>query len=258
MTSVGSDIGRRQHLPKASDLLAEDIRGRIIGEGLEAGTPLPSEGDLIKELGLSRATVREALRLLEADGLIAIKRGPGGGIVVRHPEGAQVTRSLALMLALAEAPLRDLFAFRKTIEPAAAAAAAENASDEQRRRLNEVIDPASRVDFHILVAEMSGNALYKLNLAVLHDLIDWHVRAENLSEADVKATVEVHERIAGAIIDGDASAAERLMLRHLESFEAVMAAAGRLDQPIIPREQWLHRQEGFRRGSTGSGNHRTW
>lgn len=267
MTTSGSpgNSPRPRHLPKASDLLAEELRARIIAGALGPGAPLPSEGELIKNLGLSRATVREALRLLEADGLISIKRGPGGGIVVRHPEGSEVTRSLALMLVLAEAPLRDLFAFRKAIEPAAAAAAAVNATDEQRVQLETIVAREGRqehadVDFHILLSEMSGNALFKLNLAALHDLIDWHVRGENLSEEDVRATVVVHRKIAKAVIDGDAAAAEKLMLRHLEGFEKVMAAAGRLDQPIIPREEWVYRQQEFRQGANygGGGNTRTW
>jgi DNA-binding FadR family transcriptional regulator len=242
---------RARQLPKASDLLAEQLRARIMGDGLQPGAPLPSEGDLIKELGLSRATVREALRLLEADGLISIKRGPGGGIVVRHPDGAQVTRSLALMLALTEAPLRDLFAFRKSIEPAAAAAAATNASADQRARLQALVDPtneivsAADVDFHVLVAESSGNALYQLNLAVLHDLIEWHVRGERLTPRDVEETHSIHEKIASAIVAGDSRTAERLMLRHLESFEARMEEAGRLNEPIIPRARWGDQQGGF-------------
>ena len=255
---------RPRQLPKASDLLAEQVRAQIIREGLQPGAPLPSEGDLIKELGLSRATVREALRLLEADGLISIKRGPGGGIVVRHPEGAQVTRSLALMLALSEAPLRDLFAFRKTLEPAAAAAAATNASDEQRAQLQQVVEPpdehvSERVDFHMLVAEISGNALYQLNLAVLHDLIEWHVRGERLTPRDVEETHSIHRKIAAAIVAGDSRSAERLMLRHLESFEQRMDEAGRLDEPIIPRSRWSD-QQGFASIATlgGNGRARTW
>jgi DNA-binding FadR family transcriptional regulator len=238
--------------PKASDLLAEEMRGRIIGQALEPGSPLPSEGDLIRDLGLSRATVREALRLLEADGLISIKRGPGGGIVVRHPEGTQITRSIALMLVLSEAPLRDLFQYRKAVEPATAALAAVNATAEQRDYLKQAVeepenDTSKRVNFHMLVAALSGNALYELNIRMLHDLIEWHVSGESLSEQDVEETSGIHLKIAHAIIAKDSAEASRLMLRHLESFEERMQQAGRLNEPIIPRSRWNKGTQGWRR-----------
>jgi GntR family transcriptional repressor for pyruvate dehydrogenase complex len=229
--------------PKASDILANDLRAYIVGNALVEGTQLPPEAELISRLRLSRATVREALRLLEAEGLITIRRGPRGGITVRHPDPEHVSRSLATMVALADAPLRELFAFRKVVEPAAAASAARLATEEQRKQLAALLDNpgtelSERVDFHVLIAEMSGNVLFHMILAALHDVLEWHVQREELTASDVDQTWLAHKKIAQAIIAGDEARAARAMGKHIEVFEARMEEAGRLDEPIIPSSSW--------------------
>ena len=113
----------RPRLRKAGEVVADSIRATILEQKMAAGSPLPSEGELIDSLEVSRATVREALRLLEAEGFVRIKRGPTGGVVVNHPDESNIARSLAVMLTLSEATLRDLFEFRLIIEPPAAATA---------------------------------------------------------------------------------------------------------------------------------------
>src|SRR5919107_900384 len=99
MTSTDSArplIGVRDSraLPKASALLADELRARILGTGLEPGSPLPSEPEIIEQSGLGRASVREALRLLEAQGLVVIRRGSHGGIFVAQPDPSALGRTL--------------------------------------------------------------------------------------------------------------------------------------------------------------------
>src|ERR1700733_11935074 len=89
----------RQRVPKASGFVADELRAQIIGNDLAPGTRLPSEAQLIEQFGLSRATVREALRLLEAEGLILVKRGPRGGLTVSRPNPSHISRSMATMVA---------------------------------------------------------------------------------------------------------------------------------------------------------------
>jgi DNA-binding FadR family transcriptional regulator len=229
--------------PKAAELLADQIRASIIGNNLAAGSRLMSEGELIEQRGLSRATVREALRLLEAEGLITVKRGPRGGIAVRHPDPSHISRALATMVALRDVSLRQLFDFRLSIEPDAAAAAATVITEEQREDLlasteqSESHVPES-VDFHVLVAQASGNALNHIVLAALHEVLELHVRLESLSEETWEETRSAHEKIARAIASGNATKAQNAMRRHLERFRADMESAGRLDEPIIPRSAW--------------------
>jgi GntR family transcriptional regulator, transcriptional repressor for pyruvate dehydrogenase complex len=233
----------RQRVPKASGFVADELRAHIVGNHLDPGTRLPSEAQLIEQFGLSRATIREALRLLEAEGLIVVKRGPRGGLTVSRPNLYHISRSMGTMVALAELPLNQLFELRVVIEPPAAAAAAENATPEQRERL--IAAASSRhgnveeqVDFHLLVAEMSGNGLFQMILSALHDVLTWHVEGEPLTESDVADTEAAHLRIARAIASGSAAKAESTMRLHLETFQQRMGEAGRLEAPIIPRSAW--------------------
>jgi GntR family transcriptional repressor for pyruvate dehydrogenase complex len=234
--------------PKASELVAEDLRAHILGNQLPEGAPLPSEAELISRIGVSRATVREGLRLLSAEGLITVKRGPRGGIEVRHPNAAHISRSLATTVALEGVSLDQLFDFRLVIESAAAAAAArrEKTDEEVRLLLEATKGPHAgvpeRVDFHVLVAELSGNKLSHIVLAALHDVLEIHVESESLTVEDVRQTGRAHERIAKAIVDGDADRAEAAMRRHLERFRDRMREAQRLDGPVIPPSSWLRRR----------------
>lgn len=249
---MDQDRPRAAALPKASDVLAEELRGRILGEGMLPGDPMPSEADLMADYGFSRGTVRETLRLLESDGLIVIKRGPKGGVRVRHPEIRQVSRSLALLFSARETTLADLFTFRKLVEPAAAAAAARTASDEQRERLLDIapkhygvqrrFEPS--IDFHAAIGRCSNNGVYEVMLTALHDVLQWHTSDEKLSHDDIEATRRSHVGIAKAINAGDSELAAKRMLRHLEQFERVLGAQGRLAEPIIPRQRWQRNRAG--------------
>lgn len=239
-------IPRFPQVAKASDVLADEIRGLILGDGLEPGSPLPSEAELMQQYGFSRGTVREALRLLESDGLIVVKRGPKGGIRASCPDVQQVSRSMALIFSSNQTPLRDLFAFRKLVEPAAAAAAASNASEDQKKWLRDIAPEhygvngnwRDAVEFHGAIGRASNNGVYEILLTGLHDALEWHMSGETLSHDNVEDTRRIHIRIAEAITNGDAESASRRMLAHLQKFEEILAGEDRLDEPIIPRSRW--------------------
>jgi len=237
-----TSLGRvRPRVPKASNVLANELRRRVLLERLPVGAVLPNETQMIETSGFSRATVREALRLLESDGLVTIKRGPRGGVKVAHPDTGHVTRSLALMLALSEAPVRDLFAYRQTLEPAAAAIAAVAATDEQRAQLLEIARPdpsravAHNVDFHLLLAEATNNEFFRVSLNTVHEITEWHSTDEGLAGSELDAAVAAHRRIAAHVSACNAAAAERAMRKHISIFEKIMGDHGRLDTPIIHR-----------------------
>jgi GntR family transcriptional repressor for pyruvate dehydrogenase complex len=234
-----------RRLPKAAEGLAEEIKRYILGNGLEAGSPLPSEPELIASSRLGRASVREALRLLESEGLIEIRRGSLGGIFVGHPDGSGLSRSLALVLTLSKTPLRDLCSYRKIVEPPAAVLAAQSpdlASRQQLLALSEHLPNSSysnEVEFHIGVAELADNQFLRVLLKVPNDLLRAHLEKEVISGADVTEANKAHRAIARAIVEGDGGKAGRAMLKHLAAFEQHMDRAGGLDRPIVPREQWL-------------------
>lgn len=236
--------------PKASEHLASEIRRRVLSRGMQTGETLPSESELITQTGLSRATVREALRLLESEGMIEVKRGPRGGVTVGKPSSENVARSLALLLTVGEASWRELFAFREFVEPAAAAGAAENATDEQRRELlalakSEAGDARiAHHTFHVLLAQASGNQLFSVILVAIEQAVHWLSADADLSEWDMAGANAAHKAIAEAISRGDARKAERLMRSHLEAFEAACEEAGMLDSPLLPRARWSDRTSG--------------
>lgn len=242
----GSSSARKIRLPKASNMLANELRARILEEELPAGTAFPSETELIEAHGLSRATVREALRLLEVDGFISIQRGPHGGITVQHPTVDVVSLDLATLLTLDSARLSSIFEFRRLVEPAAAAAAARDATDEERQLLLDITGPdatrAAGVRFHLLLANCVDNELYRVILSATHKILQWHnemVPDSGLEDDQDKNPA--HAKIAQLIAEGDADAAAASMRRHLASFESKLRAGHLLEVPVLPRTRWIQR-----------------
>lgn len=226
-------------IPKASSLLAEQLRDRIVRTQLPIGAPLPNEAELIESSGFSRATVREALRLLESQGLITIRRGAHGGIQVDRPDVGHVTRSMALLLALSNTRLRDLFEFRRQLEPAAVALVALNATDEQRANLLAVtgddrqVAVEETVGFHSLIAQACGNEFFRVTLSGVLEIAAWHANAAAHSHDELDGARRAHRRVAEHIAAGAADAASAAMARHLAEFERVTGRDGALEEPIF-------------------------
>src|SRR5690606_30925903 len=101
---------------------------------------------------LGRVTIREALRILERDGLVRTKRGPSGGSFVRHPDVDQVSQAVAMLLRIKGPTLGDFAEYRLTLEPKIAELAAINATDEEKDHLVKVaqkhVTVESTADFH--------------------------------------------------------------------------------------------------------------
>jgi GntR family transcriptional repressor for pyruvate dehydrogenase complex len=236
---------RNAALPKAAAVLAEQIRAQILGMGLEPGSQLPSEPDLIAQSGLGRATVREAIRILEGQGLITIRRGSRGGMFVAQPDLSSLSHTLAPVLTLSKAPLRDLTTYRMMVEPPAAGLAATNASEAERAELLQLAEHVpgpgyvNEVRFHERVAVLSGNELLRALVVVPNDLLREHLKGEAIDDHDVKEANQAHLAIARAIAAGDSARATKAMVRHLDAFDARMSREGRLERPIVSREQWL-------------------
>lgn len=240
-------------MPKAAEILAQQLRHQILAGQLVPGTDLTSEMELVASSGFSRPTVREAVRLLEAEGLLEIRRGRNGGIAVREPDLSSASRSFATMLTIAGTPIRQLFEYRRLVEPAAAASAALRATDEQREALLKAasLSPAEEtatgmVSFHELLTECTGNELLRIAMLSVHRAVSRHAPGEALTQEELHATNQAHQRIAKAIANGEADTAEMRMRRHLVAFERILDAQGRLDAPVVPPSSW---------GTTNPGEH---
>src|ERR1700734_2741707 len=118
---MGYESGAQQlRVPKAAELVAARIRGQIIRAELKQGDSLPAESELMETFGVSRPTLREAIRVLEMESLLRMRRGSRGGAVVTAPDPAVAARAVGVRLQLRGVTLRDIHEARTMIEPMAA------------------------------------------------------------------------------------------------------------------------------------------
>ncbi len=223
-------------VPRASDILAQRLRDAILGGSLAVGSSLPPERLLVTQTGLSRAAVREALRILEAEGLLTIKPGRGGGSFVRRPGAEEVSRSLNLMIRGQHIRFEDLLAAREGIEPQAAYQAALNRSPDdileleaETMRCSESFGELeiflhANVRWHLAVVRASHNPLFVAFMdsisAALHTATD----IEDFNPLDVRQlVVRAHQRVFEAIRDGDPEAAKRRMGRHVGAYAEALS-----------------------------------
>jgi GntR family transcriptional repressor for pyruvate dehydrogenase complex len=224
---------RRTRIRGASEQVASEIQHFIQREALGPGDFLGREEDLAAEFGVSRPTLREALKLLASGNLIRASKGPGGGIFVAltadQGMGRSLSDAIAMMLETRAASLHELLEARMLLEVPLAGQAAYQADGDRVRELRaalEVEAQAAEGDdldalreadaaVHRLVAATAGNRMVQA-------LTDWVFEVlqpalmETIGEAVVhSAVVEQHEALVTAIEKGDAPRAERAMKEHL-------------------------------------------
>src|SRR5713101_6510309 len=124
-SAARSAAQRTMQRPKLAVMVADAIAEEIFEKGLAPGVVLATESKMLDQFGVGRATLREALRLLEAEGLIAVRAGPNGGAVVQRPSEDRLARLLSILLAVAGTTLQDVIEARQVLEPALASLAAE-------------------------------------------------------------------------------------------------------------------------------------
>lgn len=218
----------RVSVPKASDILAAQLRGRIRSGELAEGAALPNERDLAAQSGLSRVSIRETLRILEHEGLIEIRTGRSGGARVRRPGGDELSRHLELYIWGRNIAYEQLYEVREVLEALAAEGAARRRTDEdiadlraRIKALESTIDDhvkylAASVQWHMAIARASHNDLLIGIMNVLAAVIDKATAIEVFDSPQIRAdTLKIDRRILAAIVDGDAESAKRRMLRHV-------------------------------------------
>jgi DNA-binding FadR family transcriptional regulator len=204
---------------------------------------LVAEHRMVEDFGVARATVREALRLLELQGALRIKAGPGGGPVVRAPGAEHLASVLSLHLQFADASFRSVVDARCSIYPVLAAEAANNASREDVSTLRECVarmqagahDPELFTEearrFMSLVAAASGNRVLALLVDALHRLSEG---AGEWDERQRRSALRSYEKVVEAIERGEPDEARSILEKSLAS--AVRAwertAPDELKQPV--------------------------
>lgn len=221
-------------VPKASDVLAARLREMILSSGLAEGTPLPTERELVTQSGLSRASVREALRVLETEGLVSTKAGRGGGSQVRRPGGDSISRSLGLFVRSHGVRFEALLEAREAIEPAAARLAAIHRSDAdlaEMTRIHQQFEAAKdaaahtqlNLEWHRAVMKASRNELMIAFFNAIADSVIDVSESHSLFSLDVHREVaRVHGRVLQAIAAQDPEAAFRRMLGHVGTYSTLV------------------------------------
>jgi GntR family transcriptional repressor for pyruvate dehydrogenase complex len=210
---------------RVSAEIVDRIKAAIRAGALTPGDQLPPERDLTKQLGVSRVSVRDALRMLEANGLIEVRVGARGGAFVTAPAPQLVGEGLADMLLLAEVGAADVTEVRMIFELGLLELACERATAEDVAALHAICDraeaaheydPALSAEFHTMLACCTHNeALELFALALQEPLASSLQRARAVDpDAGRVGTLE-HRAIAVAVGARDADAARRIMTEHL-------------------------------------------
>jgi GntR family transcriptional repressor for pyruvate dehydrogenase complex len=210
------------------------IKDMIIDGRLHPGDKLPSERTLSDALGVSRPSVREAIRSLVAMHIVESRHG--AGTFVSSLSLDELLRPLQFVVALAESGTRDLLDVRMLIEPGAAAFAAERATDEELELIRDTAmestsatlgyDERARLDveWHDLIVRSSHNGLL-INLHQSISMLSAESRAITVRIDGIREqAVDDHTRIARAMMSRKASAAEQAMREHLENVRVQLLA----------------------------------
>ena len=215
---------------RASADIVDQIERAIFDRAYSPGERLRSERELAEQFKVSRITVRDALRVLEARGLIRVKVGASGGAFVTDTNLDQVVGSISTMVKLQRMTLSELAEARTIVETAAAERAASRASPAAITRLGEMVERSRDVvrdglphtevsmDFHVGVAEASGNELLSATVRAYRDLLMQTLR-DMRDPSSARETQKWHEDILDAIRAHDPDATRKLMQDHLIDFE---------------------------------------
>jgi DNA-binding FadR family transcriptional regulator len=230
---------------KTGELVAERLRKQIARGTLPIGHQLPREEELTAAFGIARTTLREALRVLESQGLIEIKRGRGGGGIVTMPSLDHLSEALAVILQLQQTTIGDLDEARLMIEPPLAGRLARHHTEDDLKALvasvDDAADAADDADtrafglaaarLHEAIVERGGNTTMTVLGGLLHDVVRQHLRASagTVTQDVMHRAVRSYRKLIRLIEAGDAEAAEAHWRRQLSYLWERRGAVGLLD-----------------------------
>jgi GntR family transcriptional regulator, transcriptional repressor for pyruvate dehydrogenase complex len=219
---------------KASETIANELREKMLSGQFAEGTSLPPERELVARHGVSRTTVREALRVLEAQGFIRIKTGRAGGAFVRKPGEESVENSVTLLIRGSHIRLIDLLETREAVEPQCARLAARYCTPEDLATIesaDEAMSDATTLDaylnaninWHVGVARATHNQLLIGFMVAISRAILAATANEGFVNQEVRRdTNEAHRSVTQAIRNGDGDAAERRMYGHVHTYKQLV------------------------------------
>lgn len=228
------DVGPGRAPREKPQQIADELRRLIVSGQLAEGDSLGREPELVKRFGVSRPSLREALRILEAEGLISVVRGMLGGVVVHAPDPKLTARTTALVLQARNVSLADVYEARSLLEPTAvrlvASARSRRSAVAELRKLiedqsNAILDPdafgRANARFHERLVALAGNRTLALVAEMLNEIVGRAVTAVSkngstpTSVATRRRGIRSQERLVALIEAGKASEAEAHWRTHM-------------------------------------------
>jgi GntR family transcriptional repressor for pyruvate dehydrogenase complex len=219
---------------------------------------LPAERSFADEFGVSKHHFREALRLLEQDGLVEVRSGRNGGVFLSTPGVEVLTRTFSGMLARNGTTLADLMQARSAIEPAAAALAVSNATDEDIARLKEIVGRQAsssiyesdlNTRFHVSLAGAAHNGTLLLMMRSIESIIESvDIDARQVADAEsaiIEDSVRAHYAILRALERRDKDLVVRRVDMHIAGWEQRLRETG-INPDTYSIADVLHAAEGSR------------
>jgi DNA-binding FadR family transcriptional regulator len=225
--------------PKTAELVAQTLRRMIVDGQLKDGDFLPYEADLMAHFQVSRPSLREAVRVLESERLVEVRRGSRTGAKVRVPGPETVARPGALVLAISGTTLGDVMTARIGIEPYAARLLADQGSTAAHEELRRLVDgiPLAReagtvaqasAELHRRLVELSGNATLAMIAGMLHEISERHTSVAILRDQNVVPRAQYSKllrsygRLATLVSNRKGAEAEAHWRRHMENASAAL------------------------------------
>jgi GntR family transcriptional regulator, transcriptional repressor for pyruvate dehydrogenase complex len=238
------------YLSKAEQV-AQDLLARIIESKVEPGQSFATEAELLEQFDVSRPTLREGIRVLESQGVLGRRPGPGGGLVIRRPSLDMLAHTLSVFLRFNDVPFVTVLQAREVIEPALAAEAAERGTDEDFREMAESIERMKRqgdVDqaefiaenriFHGIVARASDNKVLETFWGTMSLLAHGEHHGMRYTFGNRQHVIAAHQKILDACRRRNTRAAAQAMAEHVGELEHLVRDRYQhlLKQPMSVRD----------------------
>ncbi|MEP9395447.1 GntR family transcriptional regulator [Gordonia sp. VNQ95] len=226
-------------VPKAAELVAMELRRRIVQGDVQPGDPLPSESELMAEFGVSRPSLREAFRILESEAIITVLRGARGGARVLEPDGAVAARHTGALLQYHGTPLRDVYQARTELEVSAIGLYGKRPRKAALAALDEIVTEAQSADdeasfagisvrFHRAVVENAGNVTLAMLADMLYRILSAHntqfiaAHPPGFEQQANRSAVKAYAKLVALLRAGDLVGAEVHWRKHLDAVERFM------------------------------------
>lgn len=246
--------------PKTAELIARQLRTRIVRAELRPGDKLPSELQLMEQFGVSRPTLREAFRILETEALISIRRGSRGGAQVMRPDLSVAARYVGLILQMQGTTIVDVYEARMITEPVAAGLMAKRRTNADLAELRTCIqqlrsvteaglrnvpsDPAVWAGltyrFHEIILRCSGNRTLAVQGGVLQDIVATHLTVtvsrgfmESENAGRFARTIKSFERLLCLVEAKDVAGAEAHWRTHMEVAAKSLLKDDLKNKPVV-------------------------